>query len=250
MPDHKSGISQAGVVFEALAEGGITRFVTLFQSNSSALSVGPVRSARPYFVSWMLGFDAAYAHVGGSPEALSDISSWGVKNMDEFANGGSYQRITSRQAPHNVYYNSRQSLPTEQTKGYTSSTFTSWPRKKDQPLKTPTANNVNITLSSSLYNVSYTYNKQFNTYNRNVGGTPEVDADNNKQVSPNVVIAIVVPESQDHLMPAVPIILNIKLLVVVRPTYSKTVVKLPASGQRVLITPTYLLRLLMVRLYP
>jgi len=195
----QSGLSQAGVVFEAVAEGGVTRFVAIFQSNSSALSVGPVRSARPYFISWMLGFDAAYAHVGGSPEGLADISSWGVKNMDEFANGGSYQRISSRAAPHNVYTTLATLYKLEQTKGYTSSTFTSWPRKADQPLKTATVNNINFALSGSLYNVNYTYNKTYNTYMRNVGGAPEIDANTNKQVAPNVVISIVVPESQGPL---------------------------------------------------
>jgi Protein of unknown function (DUF3048) N-terminal domain/Protein of unknown function (DUF3048) C-terminal domain len=194
----QSGLGEAGVVFEALAEGGITRFVALFQSNDST-SIGPVRSARPYFISWILGFDAAYAHVGGSPEALSDISSWGVHNLDEFYNASSYQRISSRAAPHNVYTNPGELYSLEQSKGYTSSTFTSWTRKAAKPLKTPTATTVAMDLSSSDYNVSYSYDATTNSYNRNDGGAPETDADTNKQVSPPVVIAMVVPESNGPL---------------------------------------------------
>ncbi len=195
----QSGLSQAGVVFEALAEGGITRFVALYQSNSASLNVGPVRSARPYFLSWMLGFDPAYAHVGGSPAALADISQWNVKDMDQFYNGSYYQRITSRVAPHNVYTTLASLYSLEQKKGYTSSNFSSWQRKPSQPLKTPTASSINLSLSGPAYNVSYSYSPSTNSYNRNDGGAPQIDANTNKQISPNVVIAIVVPESNGPL---------------------------------------------------
>ncbi|MHB1865039.1 MAG: DUF3048 domain-containing protein [Candidatus Saccharimonadales bacterium] len=195
----QSGLSQAGVVFEALAEGGITRYLALFQSDSPSLTVGPVRSARPYFLSWLLGFDAAFAHVGGSPEALADISSWGVKNMDQFYNGDYYQRISSRQAPHNVYTTLASLYKLEQNKGFTSSNFTSWARKTPQPLKNPTAKSISLALSGPDYNVSYTYNQPTNSYNRDVGGVAQTDANTNQQISPTVVIAIVVPESNGSL---------------------------------------------------
>src|SRR5262249_15833287 len=98
----QSGLNQAGVVFEAIAEGGITRFLALYQDTTPD-NVGPIRSARPYYEQWALGFDAGYAHVGGSPEALNDIKAWGVRDLDQFYNSGSYHRISSREAPHNVY---------------------------------------------------------------------------------------------------------------------------------------------------
>src|SRR5581483_6348891 len=79
----QSGLDQAGIVFEALAEGGVTRFMALFQDTQPDY-IGPVRSARPYYIQWLLGYDAAYAHVGGSPDALNDITAWHVKDLNQF----------------------------------------------------------------------------------------------------------------------------------------------------------------------
>lgn len=194
----QSGLGEAGVVFEALAEGGITRYVALYQSDAST-SIGPIRSARPYFISWILGFDAAYAHVGGSPEALTDITSWGVKDLDEFYNGNYYQRVSSREAPHNVYTTPTELYKLEQSKGYTSSTFTGWPRKATSPLKKPTATTISLTMASSDYNPSYTYNPKANTYERDNGGSPDIDADTNQQISVPVVVAMVIDESNGPL---------------------------------------------------
>lgn len=190
----QSGLGSAGVVFEALAEGGITRFVALYQSNDST-AIGPVRSARPYFISWMLGFDADYAHVGGSAQALSDISEWNVKDMDEFTYGSYYQRISSRQAPHNVYTSTAELNKLEVSKGYTSSTFSSWPRKTPSPEKTPTASTINLTMSGPEYNDSYTYNPSTNNYSRYNGGAAQIDANTNQIIKVPVVIAMVVQES-------------------------------------------------------
>ena len=190
----QSGLGSAGVVFEALAEGGISRFLALYQDTQPS-SVGPIRSARPYYVTWDLGFDAAYSHVGGSPEALADITNWNVKDLNQFYNGNYYQRISSRAAPHNVYTAISTLNQLEASDGFGKSNFTSWPRKSDSPLKVPTAKTINITLSSSDYNVSYAYNPATNEYLRSEGGSPHIDANTNTQISPKVVIAIVVPYS-------------------------------------------------------
>jgi hypothetical protein len=81
----QSGLSQAGIVFEALAEGGVTRFLTLYQEGQGqTTSIGPVRSARSYFIDWMMPFNAAYAHVGGSPAALAEISSITATTTPEY----------------------------------------------------------------------------------------------------------------------------------------------------------------------
>ncbi len=98
----QSGLKDAGIVFEAIAEGGITRFLALYQESQPDY-IGPVRSVRPYYLDFLMPFDAPIAHVGGAPQALSDIRSLGVKDLDQFANSGAYQRITTRYAPHNVY---------------------------------------------------------------------------------------------------------------------------------------------------
>ena len=186
----QSGLAQASVVFEAIAEGGITRFLALFQDTQPA-NVGPVRSARPYYLQWALGFDATYGHVGGSPEALADIKSWGVKDMDQFYNGGSYHRISTRYAPHNVYTSLATLSQLEASKGYGASTFKGWLRKADTPLAVPTAKTIDLAISGPTYNAHYDYDVASHTYKRSEGGSAHIDADSQVQISPKVVIALV-----------------------------------------------------------
>ncbi len=194
----QSGLSQAGVIFEAIAEGGVTRFLALFQDNQPD-DVGPIRSARPYYVSWALGFDAGYAHVGGSPDGLADIRAWQAKDLDQFANGGSYHRIDSRYAPHNVYTSLAALTQLQTAKGYTSSTFTSFPRKAETPSTAPTAKTIDLGLSGPIYNAHYDYIAASNSYNRSEGGEAHIDANGSQQISPKVVVALVVPLAQGAL---------------------------------------------------
>ena len=194
----QSGLSSAGVVFEAVAEGGVTRFMALFQNNDST-SLGPIRSARPYYVSWAMGFDASYVHVGGSPDALSDLNSWGTKNLDQFYNGDYFQRVNFRDAPHNVYSTLKDLTNLEQSKGYTSSTFTSWTRKADAPNVKPNATKISFSLSGPDYDPVFTYDSKSNSYLREESGVAMIDSNTNTQLSPKVVIGIVVPASQGEL---------------------------------------------------
>lgn len=187
----QSGLSQAGVVFEAIAEGGVTRFLALFQDQQPE-NVGPVRSARPYYVQWNQGFDAAYAHVGGSPQALTDIKTLGVKDMNQFYNSGAYHRVSSRPSPHNMYSSIVDLANLATKKGY-KSTFTGFVRKTAAPAAQPTATSIDMNISSSLYNPHYAYDATTNTYLRSEGGSPHVDSNTAKQLAPNVVIAIAVP---------------------------------------------------------
>jgi hypothetical protein len=188
----QSGLSQASVVFEAIAEGGITRFLALYQ-DTQPTDVGPIRSARPYYAQWVLGFDAGYAHVGGSPQALSDIKSWGVHDLDQFANGGSYHRISSREAPHNVYTGIETLTQLQISKGWNTSKYTGFSRKKEAPSKKPNAKTVDISISGPLYNVHYDYAAASNSYNRSEGGAGMSDAANNQPISPKVVVALIMP---------------------------------------------------------
>ncbi|HVV66544.1 MAG TPA: DUF3048 domain-containing protein [Candidatus Saccharimonadales bacterium] len=193
----QSGLGDAGVVFEAIAEGGVTRFMALYQ-DTAPNNVGPIRSARPYYVQWSMGFDAGYAHVGGSPDALADIKAWHVRDLDQFSNGGSYHRISSRAAPHNVYTSISALNQLEVQKGYDTSVYKGFVRKKKavpDKSKPAAAKSINLTLSGPTYNVHYDYNAASNNYGRSVGGAPHVDANTNKQITPAVVIAMVVPYS-------------------------------------------------------
>lgn len=80
------GISQADVIYEIVAEGGITRMMAVFQDLEGVGDMGSIRSARDYYVSIAKGHDAIYIHAGGSPQAYNAFSSLKVSNID-FVNG-------------------------------------------------------------------------------------------------------------------------------------------------------------------
>ncbi len=190
----QSGLSDAGVVYEAVAEGGITRFLTLFQESQPA-SLGPVRSVRPYYLDWLVPFDAPVAHVGGSAEALAQIRAEGIKDLDYGTNSGSYQRVSNRYAPHNVYTSRAQLLELQKSKGWTSSKFTGFARKKESPSQTITAKAIDFAISSPLYNPHFDYDVASNSYLRSQAGQPHIDEKSGKQISSKVIVAIVVPKS-------------------------------------------------------
>lgn len=187
----QSGLKDAGIVYEAIAEGGITRFLALFQEAQPDY-IGPVRSVRPYYLDFLMPFDAPIAHIGGAPQALSDIKSFGVKDLDQFFNSGGYWRISERFAPHNVYTSFAKIDAMNAAKGWGGATFTSFPRKSAAPLPTPTASSIDLSISGPLYNVHYDYDKAANSYKRSEAGAAHKDDKSGAQLAPNVVIALVV----------------------------------------------------------
>lgn len=187
----QSGLKQSGVVFESIAEGGITRFLVLYQEDKPTL-VGPVRSLRMANVDWLAAFDASVAHVGGSASALSEIRNGSYKDIDQFFNSGSYWRATDRYAPHNVYTNFERLDALNAAKGYTSSQFTAFPRADLEEADTLTATQIAVTMSSSLYNSAYTYNAESGVYARSQAGAPHLDREQG-QITPKVVIVMKVP---------------------------------------------------------
>lgn len=116
----QSGLSSADIVYEAVAEGGITRFMALFYCNLGDIQVGPVRSARTYFLDWLGEYDALYAHVGGAntpgpADALGQIIKYGVKDLNQFGIGfptfwRDYQRLGHPVATEHTMYSTTQKL--------------------------------------------------------------------------------------------------------------------------------------------
>lgn len=76
------GNSQADIIYEVPAEGGITRMLAVYQTLDGIGTLGSIRSSRPYYIELALGHDALYVHAGGSPEAYQDLKSWKVNNID------------------------------------------------------------------------------------------------------------------------------------------------------------------------
>lgn len=195
----QSGLHEAGVVFEAIAEGGITRFMALYQESQPPY-IGPVRSLRPYYIDFAAPFQASIAHVGGSPEALQQVRSGGFRDIDQFFNAGAYWRSPARIAPHNVYTSFQRLDQLNAAKGYSGSQFISWPRKEDKKLAAPSASKIDVNISSALYNSHYDYDPATNSYLRSEGGRPHfstVSAEDGsgQQIRPKVVIVLNVPYS-------------------------------------------------------
>lgn len=196
----QSGLKDADVIYEAIAEGGITRFHAIFKDNLPEY-VGPVRSVRPYYLDFISPYDGAIAHVGGSGQALAEIKADGIKDLDQQFSGNSsaYWREKTRYAPHNMYTNIIKLKEIEQKNGWTS-TYEGFVRGgEDKASATPTAKNVNIRISSANYNVVYNYDPASNTYLRKVGGKPHIDAKSNAQLAPKVLIVPVVGWSKSGI---------------------------------------------------
>lgn len=188
----QSGLGSASIIFEANAEGGITRFLTLFQDQKPQL-IGPVRSIRLYYVDWLTPYQASVAHVGGSGDALALVRNGNYRDIDEFFNSGTYWRATDRYAPHNVYTSFNNIDALNNSRGYTTSDFTGFKRCDCSPVETPTATSINVTMSSYLYNSSYSYDAATNKYMRNMAEEPHMDREAG-QIAPDVVVGMMVDE--------------------------------------------------------
>lgn len=192
----QSGLKDAEIVFEAIAEGGITRFVATYQVNKPQM-IGPVRSLRPYYLDWITPFNASIAHVGGSQEALDRVRNGQHRDIDQMANGSFYWRSTDRYAPHNVYTNFDKLDTLNNKKGFSSSQPKSFSRQ-DEPEKDKMPKNdiktIDLTINSQLYNVKYSYDNETNSYKRFMAGNPHLDREKG-QITPKVVIAMMVDMS-------------------------------------------------------
>ncbi len=193
----QSGLSDAGVIFESIAEGGITRFMAIFQE-AKPNYVGPVRSVRMTFAELAKPYQCSIAHVGGADNALQLIrNNSAYRDIDQFFNGNSYWRIKSRYAPHNVYTRFSMLDELNFNKGYRTSDFDGFTRvKADTIPEAPEtkATKVKIDMSGPLYNIVYDYNPDNNNYLRShaKGGAHYSQAEDGTKVqnSPDVVIAM------------------------------------------------------------
>jgi hypothetical protein len=188
----QSGLKNSGVIYEAIAEGGITRFLVLYQEHQPQM-IGPVRSLRLYDLDWLRPYDGSIGHVGGSARALQEVRNGSYRDLDQFFNSGSYWRATDRYAPHNVYTSFERLDALNTAKGYQTSSVKPLERSDSAAAEAPVTNSVNVTISSALYNSAYVYNKSTNSYDRYQGGAPHLDREDG-QISPRVVVVMKVNE--------------------------------------------------------
>jgi hypothetical protein len=207
----QSGISTASIVYQAMADGGEDRYMMIWQEGD-ATDIGPVRSARPYFVYWAAEYKALFGHFGGDALSLQQTIPQMAKyiyNEDDL-NGGScpYHRVSTRAAPHNAYTNTNILMTCLLKRGYPA-TFQKTPGRPfvDDTLAAdlPAAQNINIPYRTGQ--IGYKFDPATDSYLRLVSGTVELDPANNQQVhARNVVImyqAYAMVPSIDEMRPVV-----------------------------------------------
>ncbi len=223
----QSGLSSADVVYEGIAEGGISRFMGVFYCGAAAspIALAPVRSARIYFLPWVLEYDALYNHVGGAgrcndptvddrAKALCQIENWKVKDMDQFGISfptcyRNYDRLDHPVATEHTMVCFTDKLYTlAAQRGWTNvdakgvswdKTFESWKFKDDSP-----AGGQGASFSASFvawkgyekeYGVRWDWDAPSNTYKRFNGGVPHTDLETKQQLTAKAVVVIFAKET-------------------------------------------------------
>lgn len=180
----QSGLYQADLVYEVLAEGSITRFLAFFHSEQPE-TIGPVRSARDYNIILNNGYDALYVSAGGSPAAFEMIDNGLVDHISGLTYDGRYfTRSSARKAPHNLYTSYENIVKAAEHANIT--------LQKDVPglpfysadhhLEGEVATKVIINYGSESNTVRYEYDKEINRYKRYNGGEQTVDLESNNPV--------------------------------------------------------------------
>ena len=200
------GVSQADIIYEVNAEGGITRMLAVFQDPSQVGDIGTVRSTRPYYLQLALGLDAILLHAGGSPAAYSDIKTLGVTNLDCLTGGleGSlYWRDQYRRQhagfEHSVFTSGEkitQLLPTysirrQHEEGYSNGlSFV----EDGTPENGRPADKVTVVFSPYKTGV-FTYDPDTRLYFIQEYGTPYIDGNTKEQVGVTNVLVLFTDES-------------------------------------------------------
>lgn len=220
----QAGLGQAAVVFEAIAERGITRFAAVFQ-NPTTSAIGPIRSLRTYYLNWDTPFNCTVVHAGGSDDALANIRTGGQRDLDE-STTYMWRELRSSRAWNNLFTSAEKLNSFNTANGYTTSNLQAFPRLTPDATAEAIASNttcvedecitenvaeISIAFGASpTYNTIYTYDSINNKYWRSyANGKPHMsyecpsgltepntttDCGDPIQLAPSVVIAMVVSE--------------------------------------------------------
>lgn len=221
----QSGLSKADIVYEAVAEGGITRFMGVFYCGiAENTEFAPVRSARTYYLDWVSEYDALYNHVGGAGQcgdptvderakALCQIDKFGIKDLDQFGISfpHCYRNPDRLDHPvateHQMVCLSDNLYDIAKERGWTNvdekgtawnEDFVSWKFKKEAEMA-DRGDTSKIEFSFwrgyKDYDVAWEYDKENNVYKRFNGGQPHMDLDTNQQLSAKNLIVQFVKET-------------------------------------------------------
>ena len=187
----QAGLLEADIIYEIIVEGGESRLMLILQDKDLD-KIGPIRSARHYFLDYALENDAIYVHYGWSPQAQSDITSLGVDNINGiYESEDSFWRVDDKYAPHNAVTSTKNILEIADRKGYRVE------KEKENVLNYVVdevnladgeiANTVTIPYSSGNV-VKYEYDEDLKEYVRYSRGEKQVDWDTEKTVTTKNII--------------------------------------------------------------
>lgn len=186
-----AGLNKAYMVYEIIVEGGETRLMALFKGVNLD-KIGPVRSARHYFLDYVMENDAIYAHFGWSPLAQSDIPKYSIDNINGISENSSiFWRVKDKQQPHNAVTSTNALLKAAGNKGYKTTS------NKDSVLNYVTDEVVledgqgatTITIPhSTLQKVKYEYDTQNQVYKRYARNKAQTDWDTGNSITTKNII--------------------------------------------------------------
>lgn len=184
----QTGLTQADVVYEALAEGGITRFIALYLTGDAPV-VGPVRSLRHYFAFMAEDYGADVVHIGASPEGYSWRDAMHMGHLDETYGDPGIWRVRTRPPPHNAYTDTAADRGFLQQRGWQQNhawgplLFSGQAPQGQLP-----ATEIQLQFRPWAYRVDYTWDASRGHYLRNMEGSPHLDADSGEQIAPASVV--------------------------------------------------------------
>ena len=189
----QAGLQRAYMVYEIIVEGGETRLMALFKGADDVEKIGPVRSARHYFIDYAMENDAIYTHFGESPQASSDIKKYSIDEIDGISEDGTtFWRVKDKAAPHNAVTSMENLIQSAKNKNYrmTSSEESVLNYVTDEVNLEDGQGAVSVTIPhSQLQTVSYEYDEENKVYERFARKEAQVDWDTDEPITvKNIII--------------------------------------------------------------
>ncbi|OLS03371.1 putative lipoprotein YerB precursor [Tissierella creatinophila DSM 6911] len=186
----QAGLKDAEIVYEYAVEAPYTRYLALFLSNDPS-SIGPMRSARPYFVTTILEYDALYVRCGGSTEAEADIVKYDIDDLDARVSGSNiFWRKKHKKSPNNLYSDMKTLRKLADEKGLNEKSDINMFifNREDKDINGSLANEINIKYNS-MNTTDYLYNEEEKKYYRKKDGEKHIDEiDNTPITAKNIII--------------------------------------------------------------
>lgn len=190
----QDGLHKADLVYEILAEGDITRFVAIYQSQEVDV-IGPVRSLRPYYAQIGHGLDAMIVHAGWSPDAITYVREHRLAHFDQvYGDDKYYWRDKGRKAPHNLYTKTELIREGAVNKKYREEWEDVRPLfypdgEELPPITGESAKSVQVNYIAG-YHVGYEYDEEAGRYNRLLKGEPHVDKTSGEQLQADNILVL------------------------------------------------------------